>query len=154
MHLDSIKARYHAAYTEPVEGCTIEELTRLEETLNRAFPAAYREFLLWVGRDAGALFDGSSEYRHFALLAMQDSAREIAQASGYPEPLPDDAIVFHSYDDTQFDFIRASEGDDPTVYFFAETIFYPLITIEKVYRPGLKFSEWVLSQIVDLEDNI
>jgi hypothetical protein len=65
----------------------------------------------------------------------------------------DDAIVFHSYDDMQFDFIRTSEGDDPTVYFFAETIFYPLIAAEKVYHPTLTFSSWVLSQIVDLEDH-
>jgi hypothetical protein len=153
MYLDNIKARYCAIYNEPVAGCTIEELAHLQQALNLSFPATYREFLLWVGRDAGAMFDASSEYRHHAVLAMQDSAREIAQASGYPEPLPDDAIVFHSYDDMQFDFIRTSEGDDPTVYFFAETIFYPLIAVEKVYHPTLTFSSWVLSQIVDPEDN-
>jgi hypothetical protein len=44
----------------PAVGASTEEVDKLERHLGFALPAAYREYLLWMGRDFNGIFRGSN----------------------------------------------------------------------------------------------
>lgn len=145
MYLDHLHARYAKLGRAPTRGCTIEQLHQVEQDIGFPLPQAYREFLLWVGEDAGDLFGDLEDYAYHMVPAFQGLARMLVQRSEFPVPLPEDAIVFFVYDSCQFEYIRAYEGDDPMVYFFA---FLPDPLGLKLERPKdyiaeRKFSEWL-----------
>ncbi|HLY29493.1 MAG TPA: SMI1/KNR4 family protein [Ktedonobacterales bacterium] len=98
--------------------CSEEEVAALEQKLGVSLPAAYREFLLWMGHGAGQFLQGTDVF--YEALPLNDAARELLQEDEVTEPLPSDAIVFYMAQGYQFQFMRASEGDDPPVYFYEE----------------------------------
>nr|WP_242036550.1 SMI1/KNR4 family protein [Leptolyngbya sp. FACHB-321] len=60
--------------------------------------------------------------RSVYLRRNREDALEMMVEDGCTELLPDDAIVFAWYNQGQgFGFIRASEGDNPPVYFYDGT---------------------------------
>ncbi|HHH27592.1 MAG TPA: SMI1/KNR4 family protein [Polyangiaceae bacterium] len=60
--IDKAKAYYQAhlksRYGTP-RGCSTEEVDALEKQVGHPLPAAYREFLLWMGKDKEGVFRGS-----------------------------------------------------------------------------------------------
>ncbi|MBD2075183.1 SMI1/KNR4 family protein [Phormidium sp. FACHB-592] len=83
-------------------------------------PKAYKEFLLWLGESAGGFID-SFILRGIYLRRNREDALELLAEQDCTELLPDDALVFAWFNQGQgFGFIRASEGDNPPVYFYVE----------------------------------
>lgn len=102
-----------------VRGCTDEEVATLEQRIGRFLPAAYREFLLWIGHSAEYLLRGSNVF-YPDLERLHTSTEELLQENNITTPLPDDAFVFYMHQGYQCSFFRLSEGDNPPVYFYGE----------------------------------
>lgn len=118
-----------------VSGCRIDEIVDLEKELDIFLPEAYKEFLLWMGKNTGKFILGSEvEYKH--LVKIQGWANELLKESGYPL-LPHNAFVFHIHQGYQFSYFLLDGKDDPEVYFFDEVITKGVESLEKPYSSWL-----------------
>jgi hypothetical protein len=94
MYLDQAKtpfATLHIAAHE-ISQCTETEVAQLEQQLGHAIPAAYCEFLLWMGHGAGNFLRGSDVfYEH--LRSNVSAARELLRENNISLDLPVDALV-------------------------------------------------------------
>lgn len=121
-----------------VEGVTIPDIVDLEKQLSIFLPEAYKEFLLWMGKDPSIFLRGSEiEYEH--LSKIQGWANEILEERGLP-PLPSNAFVFFIHQGYQFCYFLLDEGDDPKVYLFDEVI------SEKIELLKESYSQWVTTE--------
>lgn len=123
MYLDRVRERLaetNLVNLAELAPCTEEEVGQLELRLGTPFPAAYREFLLWMGDDARRLLAGS-DYRCRQLPQLREWAIGLLADRKFPQALPPDAVVFLMHQGYQFMFFKASEGSDPPVYYYNET---------------------------------
>ena len=104
---------------DEMQGCTSEEIDRLEKLAGIRLPKAYREFLLAIGRRAGKLFQGT-DILFPALDGVRDAAIHLLHENGETFRLPSDAFVFSMHQGYEFDYFIASQGDDPPVYQYVE----------------------------------
>ncbi|MFN3652310.1 MAG: SMI1/KNR4 family protein [Armatimonadota bacterium] len=100
-----------------VAGCSAEEIARVEAVLGLRLPPAYRGFLAVMGKAAGPLYLGDT-FLYPTEIDVREDAALLAERHGWT--LPEDAVVFAMHGGWEFDFIRASEGDDPPVYHYVE----------------------------------
>lgn len=94
--------------------CLSEEIALFEQAAQDKLPAAYTEFLAWMGHGAGGFM------RHLdcfspSLIHFQQAARDLLAKDTSPAVLPDDAFVFFFQPGQSFAFFRTSEGDNPPV---------------------------------------
>ncbi|MCG8459692.1 MAG: SMI1/KNR4 family protein [Holophagales bacterium] len=80
----------HGKHIEPYLGaplgCSAAEVAQLEDRLGVGIPDAYREFLLWMGKDETGIFKGSDCFH-----------RHVEENTLYlPELLEENGIVFRS----------------------------------------------------------
>lgn len=124
MYLEKIRAQIEELQSRHLVGqfvpCSKEEVQALENQLGQTLPAAYREFLLLMGRKAGGLFWGTN-WLYEDLELMQEDAVELMRHDKFPVILPPDAFVFLMHQRYQFMFFRLTEGDDPPVYYYIES---------------------------------
>jgi hypothetical protein len=116
--LSQIKDGYAATVPWEPWGYRQDELTAVEARMGVAFPAAYRAFLLWNGREF-APWNGDDmavdlvpELQEWALETLADGRHQLQ--------LPADALVFKQHGGYEFDFFRLGEGDDPPVYDYSQ----------------------------------
>lgn len=102
-----------------IQGCPENEILNVLVRQGVSLPAAYRTFLQRMGRSAGA-FMGGSDIFYPAPLSLREGAVELLAECKHSFELPEDALVFWMHQGYQFMFLRASEGDDPPVYYFLE----------------------------------
>lgn len=107
-------------------GCTAEEVARLEADHGLVLPAAYRCFLLAMGRDGGGCFDGELVTYPY-ILGSRVAALNLLEANREDSPgsevfrLPDDALVISFHDQGYaFKFIRTALGDRAPVEVWSE----------------------------------
>lgn len=157
MYLDDLKrqfiemnARTHVA--DRVIPCTEQEIAQLERQYQLTLPAAYREFLLWMGKGAGNFLAGDACY-YDALSQLHEDALELLAENGVTQRLPDDAFVFSMHDGYQFLFFRASEGENPPAYWYGEG--EPIAPDGATATPFPKrfdhYSDFLVSEIVGYE---
>jgi hypothetical protein len=144
MYLDQVKQRLkELKLVSPDElvGCTYHEIIELEKKLGFSLPEAYKEFLLWMGKNAGRVLQGSDCF--FAHLPdLKEWAVELLEENHFSYTLPEDAFVFFMHQGYQFSFFRLSEGDDPPTYSYCEG------TNQKSFtRSHNKFSEFMATEI-------
>ncbi|MEG3896350.1 MULTISPECIES: SMI1/KNR4 family protein [unclassified Microcoleus] len=144
MYLDRVKERFkELKLVNPHElmGCTYREITELEKKLGFSLPEAYKEFLLWMGKNAGRVLQGSDcFFKHLPYL--KEWAIELLEENQFPNTLPEDAFVFFMHQGYQFSFFRLSEGDDPPTYFYCEGTNQTSFT-----RSHNKLSEFMATEI-------
>jgi len=99
--------------------CTSIEVSSLEADLGISLPKTYKEFLLYMGKGSGAIFQGSDcFYRN--LQRIQVWAKQLLAENNFAEPLPNDAFVFFMHQGYQFSFFKLSNGDNPPIYSYCE----------------------------------
>lgn len=121
MCLDNAKSRFSEVFhgtsfvPNPV---TENEILEFEKRLSISFPAAYKEFLLWMGNGAGD-FITHFVFHLRSLLNIQEFAEELVQE--HSEILPNDALViFWGSQGYYFIFVQVDEGDDPPIHIYSE----------------------------------
>ncbi len=131
MYLKQVKARFRSLERirhQDVKPCTEEEVHELEKALGFSVPAAYKEFLLWMGYGARTFMRGS-DWSYWFILRIQQGAVELLEENGNPEVLPEDALVFFMHQGYFFYFMRVSEGENPPIYFYTEVMDHPRFTL-------------------------
>ncbi|MEO7019177.1 MAG: SMI1/KNR4 family protein [Ktedonobacteraceae bacterium] len=145
MYLEKARARETDLYRVGcgrMVPCTLGEVAQLEQQIGHALPAAYREFLLWMGRSGGGFLTGSDCF-YRSLADIQEGAKELLQEDHFSGTLPDNAFVFFMHQGYQFNFFLLNEGDDPPVYLYFEEI--PTSTSFALICPC--FSDFILTEI-------
>ena len=146
---DAMNARTHVADT--VIPCTQEQIAQLERQYQLTLPAAYREFLLWMGQGAGGFLAGDACF-YEALTQLRDDALELLAENGVSGGLPDDAFVFSMHEGYQFQFFRVSEGANPPVYWYGEGESPTNDSGTAVFRKSFdQYSDFLVSSIVGHE---
>jgi hypothetical protein len=99
---------------------TPQEVLALERQFGVMFPAAYKAFLLILGRDGGTDFVGSDcTVRH--LTKLREEAQELLRSSGSQFELPEDAFVFLMHQGYSFAYFQADgKTEDPAVFSYLE----------------------------------
>lgn len=103
-----------------VRGCTDEEVAALEQRIGHTLPAAYREFLRWMGHSGGYFLERRDTF-YSDLEDLQEYAPRLLKANHITTPLPNDTFVFFVLRGFFFFFFRLSEGDNPPVYFYCDS---------------------------------
>lgn len=127
MYLDQIKAtiaKLPALKVSNFIGCSEEEITRLEKCFGLSLPMAYKEFLLWMGKDAGPILRGSNCF-YSDLFQLNHWANRLLDENGLPDRVPENAFVFFMHQGYQFAFMYPSESEDPAIYYFNEMSYEP-----------------------------
>lgn len=104
---------------EEIEGCSEAQVAEVEASFGRPLPASYREFLLPAGQGAGRFLRGT-DCLYPRILETTAEGAELLVESKEKFSLPTDAFVLSMHQGYQFMFFRASEGDDPPVYYYFE----------------------------------
>jgi len=120
MYLDLFKSRIaNFNLGKMCQPANQKEINSLELRLSNSLPQAYKEFLLWGGKNAGEIW-GGSVYCITEILDIQDVASELLDEKNFPLALPKKSFVFLMHQGYQFMFFETSNGDDPPVYFYTE----------------------------------
>jgi hypothetical protein len=115
--------------------CLPAEVAALEGELGVKLPAAYRAYLLHMGRSPDVFVGTDWALRY--LRRLQSGARTLLTENGEPFELPPKAFVFLMHQGYQFMyFIADGLNDDPAVYYYLEGHSGP-------ERRAEHFSEWL-----------
>lgn len=121
--IDKAKAFYQAhlksRYGTP-RGCSTEEVDAVEKQVGHPLPAAYRVFLLWMGKDKDGVFRGS-DWSASDVAENTEYVGDLLQENGLdwqPEGPILSFFCHQGYMIAWFD-LPAAE-DDPLCYFFSE----------------------------------
>ena len=116
MYLEKAKQIFFSFREKPPAPCTQEQVEQVEQFLHLKLPVAFVEYLLWMGQWADMM--RGSDFFYWPLFDLREGAETLMAHTECQETLPQDAIVFFMHGGNRFMFIRASEGDDPPVYFY------------------------------------
>jgi SMI1 / KNR4 family (SUKH-1) len=116
--------------------CLPSDIELIERYVGMPLPAAYRAFLLLMGRKPDSYFDGT-DCSLSRLTQMQAAAHQLLVKSGNPFVLPANAFAFWMYQGYQFMyFLCEPETDDPAVFHYIQNESDALRTFGT-------FSEWL-----------
>jgi SMI1 / KNR4 family (SUKH-1) len=115
----AILIRRGVASPYTIRGCSTKEIAEIEAEVGRKLPLAYREFLMRMGRGAGEFYVGSNLF-YPDVLGISEAAHALVAEDEAGLVLPQDAVVFIMHQGYQFVFMRADEGEDPSVYYYME----------------------------------
>lgn len=115
--------KFLASYTSlgfSGEPCTPAEVDELERQFQFRLPAAYRAFLLLMGRTPDESFD-VSDCAYAKLSGFRTSAAKLLTESGHPFALTSQDFVFFMHQGYQFLYFPCDDAsDDPPVYHYLE----------------------------------
>ena len=137
-YLDAAKLSFErivALTAATVRPCSEEDVQQLETRLGQPLPAAYREFLTWMGRGSGDFWVGRAAV-YAELDDINQWARALVNLSGTGLALPANAFVFFWDFGQSFYFFNLSSGDDPAIYFFMDP------NLEAVLREKANPADW------------
>lgn len=100
-------------------GFSTEEIGEVQRRFGFPVPAAYQAYLQCFGHaNGGLLCDGQSTWSSVSQLIETSDLREFAETAlvVFPQQL----IVVYAHQGYLFDFIDATEGDNPPVYRWQE----------------------------------
>lgn len=107
------------ATADDIAGCTESEVALVESQAGRRLPAAYRQFLLTMGRSAGEFYSGTDMFFP-DILHLTSQARTLLEGTQSEFRLPERAFVFSMHQGYQFAYFPMENDDDPAVYHYME----------------------------------
>ena len=125
---------------EQLCGSSKEEIEALEAQAARTLPASYRLFLSLLGHGAGEFLEGT-DFRIEEVPGLTESAAELLTECGVDFKPPEGWFVFCMHQGYQFLFFDCTEGDDPSVWRYADGG-----EVEQVFGC---FSDWVAHSVDD-----
>lgn len=132
--------RYGLAKSKEIQGCTPEEIRKIEIGLGICFPQTYKDFLLTLGHGAGRFFKGTDIF-YKDLLNIQTWAKELLEEDRPSFQLSKDVFVFAIHQGYQFMYFHTKfKDDDPPVFRYIEGTLQP----RKIDN---HFSEFLLDSI-------
>jgi hypothetical protein len=106
-------------YGEPA-GCTPAEIAGVERHFGHAFPAAYRQYLLWMGKDEHGIFGGSGWFLA-DIIKNTSNLDELLQENGIAFEHPGKPLCFFSHQGYMASwFYLPAASDDPECFLFGE----------------------------------
>ncbi len=115
---------FHAQQVQPSigepDGCTEAEVAALERQVGFSLPLAYRQYLLWMGKDEFGIFIGSDFFID-SVLSNTEWLPELLAENKVQFSLPEHYLVFfghQGYVSTWF--ALPSTDDNPIVWHFNE----------------------------------
>lgn len=111
-----LHAKARELFPRPPLGCTPAAVAALEAALTFELPAAYRAFLLWIGRDDGGAF-GTKKCALHDLDSNAVSLEDLIEANDLEYVLPGAYVAFLGEEGRQHAWFRLpAEAEDPLVY--------------------------------------
>ena len=137
-------------YGGKVVSCTQEEIDKLESMLPDSYklPAAYKEFLLYGGKEIGQFYEPGSKFDYKRALDYVISGRSAAisllkQYEDNPK-LPDDVYILTTYMSSYFNFFKLTEGENPPVYEWLEE---DEIGTEAIVKAHDSFTDFIREEV-------
>jgi SMI1 / KNR4 family (SUKH-1) len=133
---------FHAKHIEPFigkpDGCTIDEVNALEKQVGFELPLAYKQYLLWMGKDIRGIFTGSGYFLSSAIpntQALPDILEETLKPIGAQWSLPAHYLVCFSHQGYYTAWFELPKTEDnPVLWWFDEI----LLTNTDLFDPPLK----------------
>lgn len=101
-------------------GCSEEEILAYEKMIGFSFPAAYKEFLSWMGNDRYGLFRGSNCCIE-DLMGNCSALKELLEENNVKYDFPEFYLVFYMHQGyIAFWFILKKNCEHPKCYGFSE----------------------------------
>ena len=119
-HLEELLIARRLAARDDFRGCSLDEVRELESRYAVTLPTFYTEFLLRMGRGAGAYMRGSDVF-YPELLQVRRYAEELLREAGVNFQLGQNDFVFFVHQGYQFAYFQTDTSDDPPVWYFYET---------------------------------
>src|SRR5215472_16251878 len=117
--VEAFVSRYRALGLDGTPA-TPEEIAALERQFGVVFPAAYKAFLLILGRDGGADFIGS-DCTIRSVPTLREGAEKLLRSRGCRFGLPEKAVVFLMHQGYFFIyFVADGTAEDPPIYAYRE----------------------------------
>lgn len=130
-----------ASVAQAATPCTAGEIEALEQHIGFKLPAAYKEFLAWMGHGAGPFLRYLNCF-YPMLASLQRKARAMLTADACRSTLAAEAFVFVLVPGEGFAYMLPSEGDDPPVY--AHRRVWRNAPFRKIYH---RFSDLITVQL-------
>ena len=133
-----------------VIGCTHEEVDLLESMFSPLYhlPNAYKEFLIYGGKEIGKLFEIrpclSYNRAKFKIEHKYRDVIDMVRIFDKNAQLPPDIFVLSHHLTSYFDYFKLTEGENPPVYFWSEEDDKGM---EGVHREWNSFSAFLINEI-------
>lgn len=122
-YLKNIKKYYYSRLFlfngRPV-GCKPDEVDELERQVGFPLPEAYKQYLLWMGKDYNGIFSGSDWFVD-NLLKRTEWLPDLLEENGIDYKLPEHYLVFFAHQGYMMAWFELPmQNDNPPAYFFGE----------------------------------
>lgn len=121
-YLSEIKQFYKrqvSRFRKP-KGCGKELIEKLEDEIGFLLPAAYKQFLQWMGCDFYGVFVGSDIFLR-DVVSNSKYLPELLKENGLEHDLPDNYLAFFSHQGYVMAwFALPKESENPAVWFWGE----------------------------------
>lgn len=107
-----------------IQGCSIEEIQKIEEYFQYPLPKTYKEFLYYMGYRAGRFFAGTDIFYH-RIFELKEGFNDLLNDDNSDFKLKETDFVFASHQGYQFMYFNLCENDNPPVYYYFEGDMFP-----------------------------
>ncbi|BAZ27653.1 hypothetical protein NIES4074_00800 [Cylindrospermum sp. NIES-4074] len=143
-----------------LKGCSDQEIQALEQELTNGLtlPGAYVEFLQFCGHGLGFMLEGDDfYYPHVLRMQRQGELKSLMESDRFNGSLkelfcPDMFMIYQHHGGEFVRFIRLTEEDNPTVYYFEDATNFNSYRIQEDH-----FSSYFLFEVekyVEIHKNL
>lgn len=126
-----------------IKGCSLEEISKIEEFYDIKLPYSYKKFLVKMGHNAGDFLSGTDAFYN-NIFNLKNWANELLYECKQPFTLESKYFVFAMHQGYQFWFFSTEGNIDPEIYYYYEG--------EKIfYKKHQNFSEFLLDNLTYLK---
>jgi len=139
-HLAKLKA-YYQRHVLPLKGspvgCSESDIADLERCLGFPLPLAYRQYLLWMGRDHNGIFIGCDWFLK-DVRPNTEYLPELLAENNVEWQLPDNYVGFMGHQGyIAAYFALPAESDNPSVFLYSEGREPDTVTEERTFTDFL-----------------